>query len=44
MMHHPQRARMVLLMLVLAALAGVFTLYGHSDFMVQIANQMWTCL
>ncbi len=32
------------LALVLAALAGVFTLYGHSDFMVQIANQMWTCL
>lgn len=38
------RSRMVLLVLILAALAAVFTLYGHSDFMVQIANQVWSCL
>lgn len=38
------RTRMVLLVLILVALAAVFTLYGHSDFMVQIANQVWACL
>jgi hypothetical protein len=26
-----------------AALAGVFLLYARPDFMVQIANQLWSC-
>ncbi len=29
--------------LVLAALAGVFTLYTRPDFLVQMANQLWAC-
>lgn len=45
MRHHRQRVWMLVLALTaLAALAAVFTLYGQSDFMVQIANQMWSCL
>lgn len=26
-----------------AALLGVFYLYGRPDFMVQMANQLWSC-
>jgi len=47
---HPQvnsRARVVLGALRwLAAslvLASVFSLYGQADFLVQMANQFWTC-
>ncbi len=44
MMHHRQHIWIAMLVLLaLAALAGIFTLYGQSDFMVQIANQIWAC-
>ncbi|MCF8147618.1 MAG: hypothetical protein K9J50_03575 [Sulfuritalea sp.] len=26
-----------------AVLTGIFTLYGEPDFLVQLANQMWSC-
>jgi hypothetical protein len=27
----------------LAALAGIFYLYGRPEFLMTIANQLWTC-
>lgn len=27
----------------LAAIAGIFALYGRPDFLVMLANQVWAC-
>jgi len=35
--------RLVIHVLVIAALAGVFLLYTQADFMVRMANQVWAC-
>jgi len=32
-----------LILLALAALAGVFALYTRPDFLVQLSNQVWAC-
>jgi hypothetical protein len=31
------------LLLALAVLAGVFTLYTRPDFLLQLTNQIWAC-
>lgn len=36
--------RMLIRLAVLIALATVFALYTRPDFMVQMANQVWSCL
>jgi hypothetical protein len=39
-----QRKRhLPLLLLALAALAGVFLLYTRPDFLLQLSNQIWAC-
>jgi hypothetical protein len=39
-----QRKRHTLLILLaLAALAGVFALYTRPDFLLQLSNQIWAC-
>ncbi len=39
-----QRKRQLpLLLLALAALAGVFLLYTRPDFLLQLSNQIWAC-
>ncbi len=39
-----QRMRQLLLIvLALAALAGVFALYLRPDFLLQLSNQIWAC-
>jgi len=30
-------------LVLLAVLGGIFTLYGEPDFLVQMANQIWSC-
>jgi hypothetical protein len=30
-------------LMVVVVLGGIFTLYGEPDFLVQLANQMWSC-
>lgn len=35
--------RLVLCTLIVVCLAGVFHLYGRPDFLVLVANQVWTC-
>ena len=36
-------ARWGVALVVLIVLAAVFGLYGRPDFLVQLANQLWTC-
>jgi hypothetical protein len=38
-----RKRQITLLLLALAALAGVFTLYLRPDFLVQLSNQVWAC-
>lgn len=39
-----QRKRQgLLILLALAALAGVFALYTRPDFLLQLSNQLWAC-
>jgi hypothetical protein len=33
----------LLILLALAALAGVFALYTRPDFLLQLSNQIWAC-
>ena len=40
-MHLP--ARLILVALALAGLAGAFYFYTQPDFLVQLANQVWAC-
>jgi hypothetical protein len=40
-MHGKQR--LLLMLLALAALAGVFMLYTRPDFLLQLSNQIWAC-
>jgi len=35
--------RLVAAVLAVGVLAGVFLLYTQPDFMVQMANQLWSC-
>lgn len=37
------RKNLLLAAMATLALAGVFLLYTQPDFMVQMANQVWTC-
>lgn len=37
------RKRLLIGALAAAVLAGVFLLYTRPDFMVQMANQLWSC-
>ena len=37
------KRRPLLLLLALAALAGVFALYTRPDFVVLLSNQVWSC-
>ena len=37
------KRRTLLLLLALAALAGVFALYTRPDFVVLLSNQVWSC-
>lgn len=39
----PTMRRMLIWVLVLVALLGVFMLYLRPDFMVQLAQQAWSC-
>ncbi len=38
-----QRSRLLTAVLAIGVLAGVFLLYTEPDFMVQMANQLWSC-
>jgi hypothetical protein len=38
-----RKPQLVLLVLALAALAGVFALYTRPDFLLQLSNQVWAC-
>jgi hypothetical protein len=40
-MHRKRQA--ILILLALAALAGVFALYTRPDFLLQLSNQIWAC-
>jgi hypothetical protein len=38
-----QKRHIALVLLALAALAGVFALYTRPDFLLQLSNQIWAC-
>lgn len=38
-----QRCRLLIAVLAVGVLTGVFLLYTQPDFMVQMANQLWSC-
>jgi hypothetical protein len=37
------KRHITLVLLALAALAGVFLLYTRPDFLLQLSNQIWAC-
>jgi hypothetical protein len=37
------KPHITLVVLVLAALAGVFVLYTRPEFLLQLSNQIWAC-
>ena len=38
-----RKVRLSVMLLVVAALAAVFAMYGRADFLVQLSNQLWSC-
>jgi len=42
-MHHPSGRKLLLYGIAVGVLLGVFALYGRSDFLFTLANQVWGC-